>query len=86
MATIIDVTTIQTLDAAIAVYEKISMEATMTTDPKEKKEMSKEMNKLFLYVFKNFKTRAAHLFLWESVPKDSFVASRVGQWEQGLQL
>lgn len=75
----IDVTRIQTLDEAIVTYEKIADEAKKAQDPKQKKEITKQINKLFRYILNTFVTREALRFLSEEVPSTSSIARLVGE-------
>lgn len=75
----LDVTAIQTLNEAIAVYEKIADEAEKAPDFKQKKEMTKQIDKLFRYILNTFVTREALRFLSEEVPPTSSVARLVGE-------
>ena len=80
MAVTLDISELHTFEQAVAAYETLSLELEQASDPIQKKTLLKTVDAIFKHILKTFKTRAAHIFLWETVPDESPVAKLVAQF------
>lgn len=78
----LDINAPQTFEDAVAAYEKASAEREKARDPEKINEISAQIDTIFRYISKTFKTRKADTFLLETVPPESAASKHL--WSYGI--
>jgi hypothetical protein len=82
MNNLLDITALNTFEDAVAAYEKISAEREQARDPEKINEISAQIDAIFRYISKTFKTRKADTFLLETAPPESAASKHL--WSYGI--